>query len=177
MQPMTRSILADLDELGITYLACPYTNDSGAVENMRAKSATRLAAWLTEQGITVFSPLTHSVEMDNVSGQGSGGGLPTDYAYWQKHDHRFIKASSALVVLTLDGWAESVGVTDEIHTALDYSLPVFLAQSHPREQGEYRFTLQPSKYKHRERKATQFPRGMWSESGALHSQLSMHSDL
>lgn len=177
MQPMTRSLIKDLQDCGIAYLACPYSHESGALENMRAKSATRLAVWLTKQGVTVFSPLTMTTEMDSVARASMSEPMPHDYDFWREHDRRFIEASGALVVLALDGWSDSVGVTDEIHAALDNSLPIVLAESHPREDDEYRFTLQPSKYTNRERAKRGFPSGMWSESGALHSQLSMHKDL
>jgi len=145
MHNSNEGILDDLRGARYSYLACPYTHDSPAVEEHRATAATRLATWLTERYVTVFSPLTQSKEMVE-QGARDGISLPTEYDFWQKHDRAFVSLSSALVILALEGWAQSTGVTDEIHTALDNSLPVFLAIPHPPESGDERYSIKRAPY-------------------------------
>lgn len=146
MTDTNQSILTDLAGAGISYVACPYSHDSKAVMEHRALAATRLATWLTRRQVTVFSPLTRSVEMERQA-ERDGESLPHEYAFWKKHDRTFVSMSSALVVLALEGWAESTGVSDEIHTALDFSLPVILAIPYPSQEGLKRYKLKRAPYK------------------------------
>ena len=46
------------------------------------------------------------------------------YQFWQKRDRWFIRKCDGIVVLTLDGWVESEGVTDEIKYARSRGLDV-----------------------------------------------------
>jgi hypothetical protein len=146
MTDTNQSILTDLAGAGISYVACPYSHDSKAVMEHRSMAATRLATWLTRRQVTVFSPLTQSVEMERQANR-DGESLPHEYAFWKKHDRTFVSMSSALVVLALEGWAESTGVSDEIHTALDFSLPVILAIPYPSQEGLKRYGLKRAPYK------------------------------
>ena len=139
-------ILDDLQR-GIVYLACPYTHENDSVMEWRASRATELATWLTRRGVTVFSPLTQSREMERMARLGTPNPLPTSYQFWKRHDRKFVEVSTSLLILTLDGWAESVGVNDEIHRALDYSLPIFLARELDRASfGEDRYELKRAPY-------------------------------
>jgi hypothetical protein len=56
--------------------------------------------------------------------------LSTDYDYWKRHCSRMIAASDALHVLMLPGWRDSVGVRDEIETALLIGIPVSYIDSY-----------------------------------------------
>ena len=50
--------------------------------------------------------------------------MPLDWAFWQRHDRRYLEACDEVVVLMLDGWRESVGVQAEIAIARELGKPV-----------------------------------------------------
>ena len=60
------------------------------------------------EGHLVFSPISHShqicVEAD----------LPVDYQYWEELDKSFLEWATCMVVLELEGWEKSVGLSEEI---------------------------------------------------------------
>jgi hypothetical protein len=56
--------------------------------------------------------------------------LPKGWEYWEKFDRAFIVASRALIVLTIDGWKDSVGVQAEIKIAKELGIPVDYLRLH-----------------------------------------------
>jgi hypothetical protein len=99
------------------YLASPYTDADPAVRQWRFESACRAAAALTCQGKTVFSPIAHSHAI-------CAFGVPLDWQFWARHDRRYLEVCDEVVVLTLDGWQESVGVRAEIAIAQKLGKPI-----------------------------------------------------
>jgi nucleoside 2-deoxyribosyltransferase len=92
------------------------------VRRQRFESACRAAAALIAQGKTVFSPIAHSFGI-------CAFGIPHDWAFWQRHDRRYLDVCDEVVVLMLDGWRESIGVQAEIGAARELGKPVtFLAE-------------------------------------------------
>jgi hypothetical protein len=73
-------------------------------------AACQAAAELMRAGHIVYSPVSHSHPI-------AQHGLPTDWSYWEWVDRRFLEVCDEVVVLTLDGWRESVGVRAEIRIA------------------------------------------------------------
>jgi hypothetical protein len=65
----------------------------------------------------VFSPIVHSHPL-------TAFGLPTDWAFWERCDRQYLQRCDELVVSTLDGWQESVGVQAEIKLAAELAKPV-----------------------------------------------------
>jgi len=102
----------------IVYLACPYTHPESRVREVRFRSATEFAARLCRAGLVVFSPLSHSHPMTEF-------GLPRDYAFWQRMCETFVCAAAAMIVLTLDGWEQSVGVEAERRLAEQLGKPIW----------------------------------------------------
>jgi len=128
---VTRGVLDELQELGLSYLACPYRDESRITEQGRVRESTRAAAWLHKRRVHVFSPLTHS---DAIESRCKQDGRPMQGTYqdtWKGIDDAFLTRCSSLIILTIPGWDESEGVNDEIHTALDLELPIFLANPQP----------------------------------------------
>jgi len=99
------------------YLASPYSHPDPAVREKRFLAACRTTAELIREGHTVFSPVLigHSLASE---------GLPGDWEFWEPHDREQLGQASALVVLMLPGWEESVGVQAEITIARAIGLPV-----------------------------------------------------
>ena len=99
------------------YLASPYTHVDPAVRQQRFESACRAAAELIRSGSSVYCPIAHSHPLCRY-------GLASDWQFWQEHDLRFLDACDEIVVLKLDGWAQSIGVQAEIAAARALGKPV-----------------------------------------------------
>lgn len=103
------------------YLASPYSHPDPAVREARVLTVCHAAAALIRAGQHVFSPIAHSHPI-------AAYGLPTDWPFWEALLRNHLGRCDELVVLTMDGWRESVGVTAEIAIAKELGKPVrFLA--------------------------------------------------
>jgi hypothetical protein len=92
------------------YLASPYSHEDQNVMKTRFDLVTKASAELMSLGIFVYSPITHSHPMSEY-------GLPTTWDFWKEYDELFLSKCDALLVLKLDGWERSTGVTAEIDYA------------------------------------------------------------
>lgn len=110
-----RNVVKDSE---IEYLGLPYSDDDPLVEDWRASISDRVAADLTKQGRIIFAPISawHHIAKKYK--------LPGTFEYWLKLDEEFIKASKKLLIITLPGWQESTGVSEEIKLAKKYSIPI-----------------------------------------------------
>jgi hypothetical protein len=115
-----------------TYLALPYTyrHEDPAVQRRmqqwRFELGTQAAAWLMNtQGWNVFSPITHSHPL-HVQAQMRG-----DWEFWKQVDTEYLQVSCRIVVLGLDGWRDSTGVTAELAIAKDFGIPRYFLEPKP----------------------------------------------
>jgi len=99
------------------YLASPFSHPDAAVREARFRDACRAAARLMRAGKIVFSPIAHSFPI-------AQHGLPVDWHFWEPFDRAHLERCDEVVVLTLDGWRESVGVQAEIRIAAELGKPV-----------------------------------------------------
>lgn len=89
------------------YMACPYTHKDPIIESGRYAQANKAAAYLMDLGYIVFSPITHSHPVDqHVRGT-------RDHMFWLGQDKHFIDWADKMIILTLEGWDTSFGVTWE----------------------------------------------------------------
>lgn len=102
----------------LIYLATPYSHPDPEVMKQRFHSVNKVAAKLMKEGLHIFSPISHShpIAIEND--------LPTNWEYWESYDRAFLKASRKLIVLKLDGWENSVGVTAEIKIAKELGIEI-----------------------------------------------------
>lgn len=114
----------------VVYLASPYsayedelkTIHDRAKEQERFEIVTGIAARLTALfHLALICPITTSHIFKQL-GQGS---LGTTWSFWSKIDLRFIEVSEAILVVMMDGWEESVGVTAEIERGRELNLPIY----------------------------------------------------
>lgn len=99
------------------YLASPYSHPDPAVRADRYRAACRATAALVKAGRVVYSPIVHShplVEFD----------LPTAWSFWEHNDCAHLERCDEVMVLTLDGWQASVGVSAEVAIARALGKPV-----------------------------------------------------
>jgi hypothetical protein len=101
----------------VHYLAAPYSDPNPQVREKRYESACRAAAELTREGKTVIAPTVYGHHICRY-------GLPTNWQFWQKHDERLLGLCDEIIVLTLPGWRESIGVNVEIAAARTMGKPV-----------------------------------------------------
>ncbi len=99
------------------YLASPYSHPDPTVREQRFREACRAAARFMRLGQAVFSPIAHGHCICNY-------GLSTDWRFWEPIDRHQLERCDEVVVLTLDGWIESVGVQAEIRIAGECGKPV-----------------------------------------------------
>lgn len=98
------------------YLASPYTSrHTGAharqmEQHARFTIVTRYAAHLKQQGLDVFSPITHGHPIYLASLTA----LDPSAAGWEAVNAAMMAASDACTVLAIKGWAQSSGVRAEI---------------------------------------------------------------
>ena len=124
----TAQHLCDIDRQGrsLCYLAAPYSHDRPAVMEERYKAISAVTAALMREGVPVFSPITYSHVL------ATDHGLPETWGFWADVDRTYLSCSYVLVVLMLEGWEESTGVTAERRWA-DYQIPIRFLQPQPLE--------------------------------------------
>lgn len=101
---------------GFWYLAGPYSKLDHEQAN---KAHCEAAALLTEMGITVFSPIGHGHSIATTGGLGF-----RDAEWWLDECYPFAKAAKGCIILTLDGWKESYGTTQETNWFLMMDKPI-----------------------------------------------------
>lgn len=106
-------------DVGVLYLACPYTHADPGVEHARVDLCDRVAAELSIRGIVTFSPLSHSVRIHEAS----GGSVP--YAFWIRHGLAMLEKCGGMAVLDIPGARESKGVAEERSYAVASGIPVW----------------------------------------------------
>lgn len=109
----------------LTYLCCPYSSPDRAIRVARFEAANRAAAKLMAAGELVFSPISHGFPIAEA------GGLPGDWAYWERFTRAIFDSCRRVVVLMLDGWRESVGIQAEIGLAWRMGLLVEYMEPEP----------------------------------------------
>lgn len=102
------------------YLASPYASKDPKVMNYRKIKACNTIVSLLDKGVYAISPIAHNTNLVTESYYT----LPTGWDFWKPYDFAMIKACDALLVLTIDGWEDSFGVTAEIEYAKELEMDV-----------------------------------------------------
>jgi hypothetical protein len=115
------------------YLAIPY---SGVDKEESFKIANACAAVLMKDDMCVFSPISHS---HSIAKQEQ---LPKNWEFWRKIDTEFIKFSDVIVIVTLEGWRESTGVTEETCIAREFGKNIYYMNPYT-----FKITINPNNVK------------------------------
>jgi hypothetical protein len=102
----------------LIYIASPYTHYDLDVRISRFEQVCYFAGELMNMGEIVFSPIAHCHPIQVMHD------LPCDWEYWKKTCLAYLGCCYKLIVLQLDGWDTSTGVTAEIKLALDMGLEI-----------------------------------------------------
>lgn len=119
------------------YLASPYTHKEEIVRDRRFEQISEFTADLYQNGISVFCPIAYSHILATCFG------LRGDWEFWKKLDCDFIDRCDEVWVCVLEGWRESVGVTDEIAYAKQTGKPVKYVYPF---QDKYQITDEPPEH-------------------------------
>lgn len=92
----------------LTYVASPYSNPVNKIKEMRYVAVTKFMAEGLKQGHLLFGSITYCHQMAQL------GQMPTDAAYWQAFNHKWLDRCDNLLIYGIDGWNESLGVTEEV---------------------------------------------------------------
>ena len=102
----------------LTYLAVPYSHSDPAIRQKRFEIVNKVSADLMSAGHLIFSPISHTHPI------ALAGELPVHWEFWKNFDIAYLEVSKKLIVLMLDGWKESKGVTGEVEIAVDLGIPI-----------------------------------------------------
>lgn len=117
----------------IYYLASPYSHKDKSVQKKRAEDATEVAVKLLHHDIFVFAPIPYNEPWEKYN-------LPGDWGFWTDFDKSFVhRCDGGLIVLMLDGWDKSVGVTAEIEFAKQLNRPIYYATKEQIMEGDLSF--------------------------------------
>lgn len=120
------------------YLASPYSHSDPAVKKARAEAVTESAVELLHKGVFVFAPISYNEPWERYN-------LPGDWNFWCDFDKTFVeRCDGGIIVLQLDGWDKSVGVTAEIDYARSIGLPVYYVTQEQIKSGDLSFLKQQS---------------------------------
>ena len=91
------------------YLACPYSAPEFSLRELRARIASRVAAFFMSRGHVVFSPITHGHEIAEFLPPA----LAYDHDFWMAQCLPMLESCDVLVVVPLADWEHSRGVAAE----------------------------------------------------------------
>lgn len=93
---------------GFDYLATVYTKHPQG-QHVAWLQACRWAAEFIKAGVPVFSPIayTHQIAIQGLMN-------PLNHDFWMAIDRPFMEAARGLIVVTSEGWLDSVGIAEEI---------------------------------------------------------------
>ena len=112
--PSGLALLAD--QPGYIYLGSPYSKYE-AGHGAAARVVADAAAALMRRGLVIYSPIAHGHAI-------AAHGLPLDWAFWKAQCQPLVDAAVGLIVLTMDGWQESVGLQYEIEEFVRAGKPI-----------------------------------------------------
>ena len=104
----------------LIYLACPYSHADRYVRRARHMLVNKVAAKLMSEGLFIFSPISHTPPIEEVS----NGKLPIGRDFWEKFDRQYLGVVKKIIVLRLPGWETSTGVQAEIKIGAELGIPV-----------------------------------------------------
>lgn len=102
------------------YISNPY-NGTEEQKVERAKIAAEVCGKLLKRGVHAWSPIVHNHAMMNHYGDFT---LEERRTLILDFDFSLLLASKGMIVLKIDGWDESYGVSKEIELCKEKSIPV-----------------------------------------------------
>lgn len=96
--------LSELLQYDLCYVASPYTSYPAGVDRAYSDVGD-VSWWLRLAGISHFSPILYAHPLAKVWGVDRGNS-----AFWLDFDSSMMDVCDAMVIVDLDGWADSHGI-------------------------------------------------------------------
>ena len=93
------------------YHASPYTHPQEGIRRRRYLEASYFYKVFVEADIPTFAPIAFHHDLALVLD------LPKDAGFWARVNYTWLRRCDSMVVITLPGWKESVGITHEVANA------------------------------------------------------------
>lgn len=100
------------------YVASPYSHPDPAVRQERFEQVCKFTAWCFSRGLEVYSPVAYT---HLIQGQYN---IPWQSKFWDGFSLTMLRPARSMIVLQLDGWEHSLGVSLELTECLETSKPV-----------------------------------------------------
>jgi nucleoside 2-deoxyribosyltransferase len=100
------------------YLAIPYSIYDHKGREASFGIVNKVAAKYIMQGKTVFSPISHSHPIAQY-------GTPATFDFWREFDLEMLSHCDKLVVVCLEGWENSEGISAEVNAAIAAGKEIF----------------------------------------------------
>lgn len=105
------------------YLAAPYSHENPEIETERNRIIDNVTMNLVIMGFVVYSPITHGCALVR-SGILDDTEIGTDWKAWKHHCLGMLEKADSMMILALEGWAESKGIDAEIDYCNKNQIPV-----------------------------------------------------
>ncbi|WP_411037533.1 DUF1937 family protein [Shinella sp. BYT-45] len=102
---------------GYIYLGSPYSKYE-AGHDAAARVVADAAARLMRFGMVIYSPIAHGHAVTLA------GGLPITWDFWKRQCRPLVDGAAGLIVLTMAGWQDSVGLQYEIEEFVRAGKPI-----------------------------------------------------
>ena len=124
------------------YLASPFKSSQQAIERLRFMAVAKCSGMLAAQGVCAVSPILNGYTMR--AHMGFNQMTEDDFKAW---DHVLMPRCNGILVLQLEGWKESVGLSDELDHFAERHAPVaYIHQGFWRNTQELHLTLERVKF-------------------------------
>lgn len=104
------------------YLASPYSHHDALVRHERYILTLAYTHVCLRRGEIVFSPIVYGHQFAEMGLAG------TDFRFWQSFNDSMVLRSTAVRVLKIAGWDQSVGVEHEMLLAKTHEIPITFEQ-------------------------------------------------
>lgn len=101
------------------YLASPYSHPQSMIQQVRYELALEALTNLTRAGLCIYSPIVHYHNVylsDNIT-------IRPDFEFFRKINFEMLGYADEILVLKIQGWGESKGVTGERAEAARLGIP------------------------------------------------------
>ena len=100
------------------YLCSPYSHSQPQVMQVRYELALEAVASLTSAGLCIYSPIVHYHNVYLTDDR-----IQPDFEFFREINFDMLRHADELLVLKIQGWAESKGVTAERAHAATLGIP------------------------------------------------------
>jgi hypothetical protein len=100
------------------YLSSVYSHPEPEIRARRFEAACCIAARMISRGEVVYSPIVSTHPIAVLCD------MPTTCEFWHKQNEAMLRKADKLVVVKMDGWDKSKGISVEVEFAKSIGLPV-----------------------------------------------------